>query len=63
MESVTTITSYGLETMKEQKRLIKIREKNNLVTEVETGVDSYATFQDGGSEPAHYMKESTERKK
>lgn len=63
-ESVASITSFGPQTMREQKRLVKIWEEENLVTAVEAGVDSYARmFRDGGSEPGYYMKAFTERKR
>lgn len=64
MDAVTTISSFGRQAMREQKRLVRIWEESDLVTGIEAGVDSYARmFNDGGSEPAHYMKVFTERKK
>lgn len=63
-EAVETISSYGPLTMREQKRLCKVWEETSLTHGVEAGIDCYARmFSDGGSEPAHYMKAFTERKK
>lgn len=63
-EAVSTITSYGAKTMREQKRLVSIWEESDLITGVRAGIDSYARmFNDGGSEPKHYMKVFTDRKK
>ena len=62
-EVVKTVTSYGPETMRAQKRLVRVWEENDLVSGVDAGVDAYASmFKDGGSEPVEYMKIFTERK-
>ncbi|KAH8806030.1 ClpP/crotonase-like domain-containing protein [Xylogone sp. PMI_703] len=63
-EVVKIVTSYGQETMRAQKRLVKFWEENDLVSGIEEGVDVYASmFKDGGSEPAEYMKAFTDRKR
>ncbi|KAJ5245994.1 hypothetical protein N7468_000977 [Penicillium chermesinum] len=62
--AVATITSYGPRTIREQKRLVAIWEESDLITGVRAGIDSYARmFDDGGSEPKHYMKAFTDQKK
>lgn len=63
-EVVNTVASYGPQTMRSQKRLVKLWEESDLLTGVEAGIDAYASmFNDGGSEPAKYMKAFTERKR
>lgn len=63
-EAVETITSHGPLAMREQKRLCRIWEETGLIHGIEAGVDCYARmFSDGGSEPGHYMKAFTERKR
>lgn len=63
-EAVTTISSFGPKAMREQKALCKFWEENDMVSGIEAGIHSYASmFQDGGSEPGHYMKTFTERKR
>lgn len=63
-EAVTTISSFGPKTMREQKALCRVWEENDLASGIEAGIHAYATmFQDGGSEPKHYMKAFTDRKK
>lgn len=62
-EVVGLVASYGPETMRSQKKLVRLWEEKDLITGVEAGVDSYASmFKDGGSEPATYMKVFTDRK-
>ena len=63
-EAVTTISSFGPKTMREQKALCRVWEENDLASGIEAGIHSYASmFQDGGSEPKHYMRAFTERKR
>ncbi|OQU97073.1 hypothetical protein CLAIMM_03074 [Cladophialophora immunda] len=60
---VELVASYGPEAMRAQKRLVKLWEETNLTFGVKAGIDSFASmFSDGGSEPAKYMREFTERK-
>ncbi|OJJ05327.1 hypothetical protein ASPVEDRAFT_153560 [Aspergillus versicolor CBS 583.65] len=62
-EAVTTISSFGPKAMREQKALCQIWEESDLASGIEAGIHAYARmFQDGGSEPKHYMKAFTERK-
>ncbi|KAJ6144291.1 hypothetical protein N7470_008186 [Penicillium chermesinum] len=52
------------EQLEETKRLVAIWEESDLITGVRAGIDSYARmFDDGGSEPKHYMKAFTDQKK
>lgn len=63
-DAVEKIASHGPLAMREQKRLCRIWEETGLIHGIEAGVDCYARmFSDGGSEPGHYMKAFTERKR
>lgn len=62
-EVVGLVASYGPETMRSQKRLVRLWEEKDLAAGIEAGVDLYASmFKDGGSEPATYMKVFMDRK-
>jgi enoyl-CoA hydratase/carnithine racemase len=63
-EMAGLVAAYGPETMRSQKRLVRLWEEKDLVTGVEAGIDSYASmFKDGGSESSSYMKQFTDRKR
>ncbi|OAL21709.1 hypothetical protein AYO22_07651 [Fonsecaea multimorphosa] len=60
---VELVASNGPEAMRAQKRLVKLWEETNLAFGVRAGLDAFASmFSDGGTEPAKYMREFTERK-
>ncbi|EXJ88222.1 hypothetical protein A1O1_05152 [Capronia coronata CBS 617.96] len=62
-EVVNTTASYSPLAMRAQKKLVRVWEESDLVQGVEAGIGAYASmFEDGGSEPAKYMKTFTERK-